>query len=456
MKEKLLKFIKFFIRRDRIKPPQILVLGFGLTIGIGTLLLSLPNATASGVSPGILTALFTATSAVCVTGLVVVDTATYWSGFGHGVILFLIQVGGLGFMTMTTLIFLIAGKRITIKERILIKDSLSSNTLEGVVKFVIYILVFTFAVEAVGALLLSVRFIPEYGFSEGIKLSLFHAISAFCNAGFDLIGDFKSLTPYVEDPVVNFTIMTLIILGGLGFAVINNLLKAKSLKKINLHSKVVLSISAALIVFASVAFFILESGNTNTVGALTWPGKIIASLFMAVTPRTAGFNTLDTASLTNGTLILVMMLMFIGGSPGSTAGGVKTSAFGVVLFSVISILKGRKETEAFGRTIVSDVVKRAIAIIFIGIFLLIVNIVLLTITESASLTEIMFEAISAFGTVGLSMGITPDLTPVGRIIIIITMFVGRVGPLTMAFAIGEVQSTHESGRYKYPEGKILV
>lgn len=456
MKEKLLKFIKFFIRRDRIKPPQILVLGFGLTIGIGTLLLSLPNATASGVSPGILTALFTATSAVCVTGLVVVDTATYWSGFGHGVILFLIQVGGLGFMTMTTLIFLIAGKRITIKERILIKDSLSSNTLEGVVKFVIYILVFTFAVEAVGALLLSVRFIPEYGFSEGIKLSLFHAISAFCNAGFDLIGDFKSLTPYVEDPVVNFTIMTLIILGGLGFAVINNLLKAKSLKKINLHSKVVLSISAALIVFASVAFFILESGNTNTVGALTWPGKIIASLFMAVTPRTAGFNTLDTASLTNGTLILVMMLMFIGGSPGSTAGGVKTSTFGVVLFSVISILKGRKETEAFGRTIVSDVVKRAIAIIFIGIFLLIVDIVLLTITESASLTEIMFEAISAFGTVGLSMGITPDLTPVGRIIIIITMFVGRVGPLTMAFAIGEVQSTHESGRYKYPEGKILV
>lgn len=456
LREKFIKIMKYFIKRDRIKTPQILVFGFGLIIVFGTMLLMLPQATAVGESPGVLTALFTATSAVCVTGLVVVDTATYWSGFGHGVILFLIQVGGLGFMTMTTFIFLIAGKRITIKERILIKDSLSSNTLEGVVKFVIYILMFTFVVEVIGAVLLSTRFIPEYGLSEGIKMSVFHSISAFCNAGFDLMGDYRSVTPYVEDAIVSLTIMMLIVLGGIGFAVINDLFKVRNLKQINLHTKVVLSVSGALIASAALLFFLLESGNPQTLGNLSWPGKMLASLFMAITPRTAGFNTIDTASLTNGTLIIVMVLMFIGGSPGSTAGGIKTSTFGVVLFSLVSILRGRKETEAFGRTITSDVVKRAIAIIIIGVILLMFDIVLLTITESASLTEIMFEAISAFGTVGLSMGITPDLTPIGRMIIIITMFIGRVGPLTMAFAIREIQSTHESGRYKYPDGKILV
>jgi trk system potassium uptake protein TrkH len=454
MKKLSLRIIQFIFKRRRLKPPQILVMGFGALIVLGGLVLTLPIASASGFSTDLLTALFTATSAVCVTGLVVVDTASYWSGFGHGVILLLIQVGGLGFMTMTTLIFLIAGKRITLRERLLIKDSLSSDSLEGIVKFVKYILAFTLIAEITGAVALSFVFVPEFGWKIGWTKAVFHAISAFCNAGFDLMGNFQSMTSYVDNPVVSLTISGLIVVGGLGFAVVYDMIYARRWRNLRFHSKIVLTMTGVLIVGGTILVFLLE--NANTMAALSTQGKVLASLFQSITPRTAGFNTLDTASLTSGTLFLMILFMFIGGSPGSTAGGVKTTTVGVLLFTLISVLSGRKDTEIYGRTITADTVRRALAVTMFGLGLLCVDVFVLSATEKAGLTEIVFEAVSAFGTVGLSMGITPELSSLGRIFIMLTMFVGRVGPLTIAFAIREIQSSKESGQYSYPEGKIIV
>lgn len=441
-------------RKHRLSPPQILVIGFGVLILFGGVLLSMPFSSARGVSTDYLTSVFTATSAVCVTGLVVVDTANHWSPIGQAIILSLIQIGGLGFMTMTTMIFLLAGKRITIRERLIIRDSLSSNTLEGIVRFVRYILLFTFVVEGLGALLLSLVFIPEHGWSKGVGMSIFHSVSAFCNAGFDIVGGFKSLTPYVNDPIVNLVISLLIIVGGLGFSVVHNLVEQRKWKKLHLHTKVVLTVTGFLLVGGTALFFLLESNNTMK--GLPPLGVGLSSFFMSVTPRTAGFNTLDIASLTTGSIFLTILLMFIGGSPGSTAGGVKTTTIGVLIFTLISVLKGRKESEAFGRTINMDIVRRALSITMIGILLLIVDVLVLSVTESATLTELIFEAVSAFGTVGLSMGITTDLTGIGRVFIMLTMFVGRVGPMTIAFAISEMQASKESGQYRYPEGNVIV
>lgn len=441
-------------KKNHFSPPQILVIGFGLLILIGAVLLSMPFSSASGIRTNFLTAIFTATSAVCVTGLVVVDTANHWSPLGQGIILFLIQIGGLGFMTMTTLIFLLAGKRITIKERLIIRDSLSSNTLEGIVRFVKYILLFTLIMESLGALLLLTVFIPEYGWLKGGAMAVFHSISAFCNAGFDIVGDFRSLTPYVNNPMVNLVVSTLIVAGGLGFTVVHDLVEKRKWKLLRLHSKVVLTMTGFLIVIGMLLYIFLEWNNTMK--ELPFVGVGLSSLFMSVTPRTAGFNTLDIASLTSGAIFLTILLMFIGGSPGSTAGGVKTTTIGVLIFTLISVLKGRKESEVFGRTINMDIVRRALSITMIGIILLIVDVMILSVTETANLTELIFEAVSAFGTVGLSMGITPELTSIGRILIMLTMFVGRVGPLTVAFAISEMQSAKESGIFRYPDGNVIV
>ncbi|NTW72034.1 MAG: Trk family potassium uptake protein [Eubacteriaceae bacterium] len=456
--KKLFRYlVKQYVKRDRIKPPQILVIGFGITIFVGALLLTLPIAAKSGESTNFLTALFTATSAVCVTGLVVVDTGTYWTPFGQTVIILLIQIGGLGFMTMTTLMFLIAGKKITIKERIIIADSLSASNLEGVIKFVRYVLLYTFVVEGIGAVLLSIRFIPDYGLVKGILFGIFHAISSFCNAGFDLIGGYRSHMPYVNDFIVNFAVCSLIVLGGIGFAVTNDVLKNKSWRRFNLHTKMVVSITSVLILGGALLFYIMEYNNPGTMADLPWYGKIFASFYQSITPRTAGSNTIDQLSMTNGSIFLTMIFMFIGGSPGSTAGGVKTTTFGVIFMTVVSVLRGRTETEAFGRTIVFDIVKRAMSLVLIGMIILVVDILILSATEQhATLTQVAFEAFSGFGTVGLSMSLTPTLTPIGRVMIILTMFAGRVGPLTIAFAISEIQSAHESGKYRYPEGNILI
>jgi len=432
------------IRRDmgiiKLQPTQVLVIGFASVILIGALLLNLPIASQNGQSVGFINAIFTATSAVCVTGLSVVDTGTYWTLFGKGIILVLIQIGGLGFMTMATMIAIILGKKISLKERLIIQEALNQYSLAGLVRFSKYILILTFMIEGVGAVLLSFRFIPEYGWSTGIAYSIFHSISAFCNAGFDLIGNGRGLTPYVSDPIVSLTIISLIIIGGIGFSVITDIITNKKWKKLSFHTKIVVLITGALLTVGFIGFMLLEWSNPNTLGNLNGSNKFLAGFFQSVTTRTAGFNTLDFAAMTNASKILTIMLMFIGGSPASTAGGIKTTTFGVILFMIISIIRGKTETEIFRKKISRDIVNRALAIAIIGIFLIILITMILSITDSQfAFMDVLFETTSAFGTVGLSLGITPELSVLGKILIIFLMFAGRVGILTIAFALARQQ-----------------
>ncbi len=440
-----------------INPTQTIVLGFMSVIIIGSILLNLPIASADGVSVPFVDALFTASSAVAVTGLTVVDTGTHWSMFGQLTILLLIQIGGLGFMTMITMFAMIIGKRISLKERLLIQSSLNQNDLSGVVRLTKYIIIGTLAIEAVGAILLSLVFVPELGWAEGIWHSIFHAVSAFCNAGFDIIGGGRSLMPYVQNPIVNFTIWTLIILGGLGFTVIIDMFFYRNnIRKWSLHTKLVLIISVLLLMIGFVLYLLLEWRNAATLGDLSVPGKFMAAFFQSVTPRTAGFNTIDTSALTDASKLLTMIFMFIGGSPASTAGGIKTVTFGIVLFTIISQIRGKYDTEVFHRRIPKDNINRALTIMFIALILIISITMILSIIESGnSFMEIIFETTSAFGTVGLSLGITPSLSTFGKVLLSILMFMGRVGPFTVALALAK--STHKNqGKIRYPEDKVII
>ncbi|QEK13640.1 Trk family potassium uptake protein [Crassaminicella thermophila] len=423
---------------------------------MGGILLSLPIASNNGHSVGFINAIFTATSAVCVTGLVVVDTGTYWTVFGQTVIILLIQIGGLGFMTMATFFAIIFGKKITLRERLVMQEALNQFNISGIVRLTQYVLITTFTIEGVGALLLSFKFIPMYGISKGIGLSIFHAISAFCNAGFDLIGGFRSLTPFADDLLINVVICFLIITGGLGFTVIVEILQKRNFKKFSLHAKLVLYITGILLLLGFVAVFILEYNNPDTLGKLTFKGKLLSAMFHSVTPRTAGFNTLPTDKLTTATIFITMVFMLIGGSSGSTAGGVKTTTAGVIVWTIISIIKGKDDTEVFNRRIPRDIINRSLAVVGIAMLLVIFVTMILSITEKGhSFIEIFFEATSAFGTVGLSLGITPKLTWIGKIVLSLTMFAGRVGPLTIALALARQQQKNK-GLIKYPEERVIV
>ncbi|GAB6086848.1 TrkH family potassium uptake protein [Alkaliphilus crotonatoxidans] len=444
------------LEKIRLEPTQVLVMGFGAIILMGAILLNLPIANVTGRSIGFVDALFTATSAVCVTGLAVVDTGTFWSPFGKTIILLLIQVGGLGFMTMATMVALFLGKKISLKERLVIQEALNQNSLAGLVRFTRYIVFGTFAIEGLGAFFLSFRFVPQFGFLKGIAYSIFHSISAFCNAGFDIIGNGVSLMPYVKDPIVNFTVMLLIIVGGLGFSVLVDIILRRSFKKISLHSKITLLSTGILILFGFLFFLLLEWSNPQTLGSLGFGGKLLAALFQSVTPRTAGFNTLNISQLTDASKLMTMIFMFIGGSPASTAGGIKTVTLGVLILTVISVIRGREDTEAFGKRIPRSIVNRSLTIGVVGILIVFGATMVLTVTERAfSFVEVLFEAVSAIGTVGLSMGITPDLSIVGKLLIIVIMFFGRLGPLTVAFALARQQRKNK-GTVKYPEEKVMV
>lgn len=423
------------------------------TILIGTVLLSLPIASRTGESVGFLNALFTATSATCVCGLVVVDTYTQYSIFGQIVIMLLIQIGGLGFMTMATLIFLILGKRITLRERLVMQEALNQLNIAGVVKLAKYILLTTLLFEGIGALLLSLRFVQIYGFSKGVFAGVFHAISAFNNAGFDLTGDFKSLTPFVEDPLINIVIMVLIIFGGLGFSVIYEVFHVRKFHRLSLHSKIVLTMTAILLICGFIGIYAMEYNNPKTLGHLSPEGKILAAAFQSVTSRAAGFNTIDQADMTLAAKYFTILLMFIGASPGSTGGGVKTSTFLLLLLMVYTIIASKEHVEIFGRRIPWDNVFKACVIVLMSLSLIFTVSFLLTLTEKADFIVILFETVSAFAPVGLSLGITPHLTAAGKVLIIFTMFCGRLGPLTIALAISTRKKT---ALIKYPEERVLV
>ncbi|CUH95523.1 putative membrane protein [Propionispora sp. 2/2-37] len=435
----------------RLTSYQILVSGFFGLILLGAFLLMLPVAS-TGQPLSFLDALFTATSAVCVTGLVVVDTGTHFTLFGQIIILLLIQLGALGIMTVTTLLSLLIGKKIHLKERIIMQEALNQLSLAGVVRLTLYVVKITLLIEFIGGTLLAINWYPEFGL-QGIYYGYWHAISAFCNAGFDLFGNFRSLTGYVDDVTVNITIMLLILLGGLGFGVLADLWRFQSFYKLQFHTKIVLVTNAALLVTGFLSILLLEFNNPVTLGELSTGNKLLASLFQSITPRTAGYNTIDIAGMTHASLFVTIILMFVGASPGSTGGGIKTTTFGVVIVAVWSLLTGKEQTVAFERQIPPSVIYKAFAIIFIsGIFIVCIT-MLLSISESVPFLHILFEVVSAFGTVGLTTGITPSLTVTGKLGLMIAMFAGRVGPVTLALAIVLRSKNH---LIKYPNGKIII
>lgn len=438
----------------KLTPVQILSIGFATVILIGAILLNLPIATQDRSRTPFIDCLFVSTSATCVTGLITVDTGTHWNYFGKTVIIFLIEIGGLGFMSFATLIALFLGKRITLKERLVMQEALNSFSLQGLVKMAKYVLIFTSSIQLAGALLLSTQFIPEFGLGKGIYYSIFHSISAFCNAGFDLVGEFRSLTVYAENPVIILTIGSLIIIGGLGFYVWQEIYNFKGLKKLSLHSKVALSGTAFLLIIGTILMFIFESNNPGTMKNMSLKGKILSSFFAAVTPRTAGFNSISTSDMTNAGIFLTIILMFIGGAPGSTAGGIKVTTVGVLLMTVLSIVKGREDTEIYKKRITKDTVYKSLAITTIGLGLVIIVTMILSITEPrATLEYLLYEATSAFGTVGMTLGLTTKLSFLGKIIVAFTMYCGRLGPLTVFLALTK---RAKSNKIKYPEEKILV
>lgn len=443
-----------FKRNFKLKGVQILALGFILVILVGALILTLPISTTSGESTNFLDALFTATSAVCVTGLIVVDTGTYWNMFGQTVIMILIEIGGLGFMSFTTLIAIILGKKITLRERLILQDAMNTFNIQGLVKMVKYVLVFTVSVQFFGALLFSTQFVPEYGLEKGIFYSIFHSISAFCNAGFDVLGNFSSLTSYNSNAVVILVASALIIIGGLGFTVWSELYSSKSLKKVSLHSKMVILMTTVLVLGGTVLMFLFENNNVNTIANMSFMDKVMNSFFASVTPRTAGFNSISTDGMTTAGQFLTIILMFIGGSPGSTAGGIKTTTIGILIVTIICVIQGREDSEVFKRRFSKDLVYKAFTLIFIGISLVIVVTMLLSYTEKgASFISLFYETVSAFGTAGLTLGLTSELSSIGKVLIMFMMYLGRVGPLTVVLSI--TRKKINSG-IKYPEGKILI
>lgn len=435
---------------------KLSAIGFVILIFTGAILLSLPISSRSGIGTPFIDALFTATSATCVTGLIVYDTYSHFSVFGQSIILLLIQIGGLGFMMIGTMFMLVLRRKIGIRERGLLKDSVSTDYIGGVVRLAKHILVGTFIIEGIGALILSIKFSYEMELLPAIFNGIFHSISAFCNAGFDLMGRygrFTSLTKYSGDLVVNTVIMSLIIIGGIGFVVWEDIYNNKlNMEKYKLHSKIVLITTILLIITSALGFYILEKRNLML--NLSIKEIILTSLFQAVTPRTAGFNTIDTASLSEGSKLLTMILMIIGGSPGSTAGGIKTTTFVVAILTVISSVKRTNYLNIYNRRLEENILSRAYSII--TIYLIGATFAMLIISFSQPeliLGDIVFEVFSAIGTVGMSTGITSRFNTISKIIIILSMYCGRVGSLSVLLAVTESKS---NVILKKPVEKIII
>lgn len=457
MKSVLKNIINYLNSMD---PAKVMVIGFASVVLLGALLLNLPIATKSGESIGLLDALFTATSAVCVTGLIVVDTATYWSIFGQVVIITLIQIGGLGFMTIATMFALLTKKKINLRERLLIQESLNQKDLSGMVRLTRYVILITFLIEGIGAILLSFTFIPQFGLGRGVWYSIFHAISAFCNAGFDLMGSvsgpFTSLTSYVDNFMIVMTISALIILGGIGFPVMLDVIRTKKASRLNMHSKVVIFTTAILIGIGSIFIFVVEFNNPKTLGTLSLPGKLLAAFFQSVTTRTAGFNTIDLTLIKESSLFIMMILMFIGASPASTGGGIKTTTLASLVITVRSFISGKGDIEVCERRISGATITKAIGIFFIATALVVFGTLALSLTdEGFTLVECGFEIVSAIATVGLSIGGSPSLTTMGKVVVMIAMFIGRVGSLTIFVALLS-KGARKKPPVRYPEGKIIV
>jgi trk system potassium uptake protein TrkH len=416
----------------RLRPQFVIVLSFFLVILAGGILLSLPAASVKGLPTNFLDAYFTANSATCVTGLVTLDTGTHFSLFGLIIIILLMQIGGLGYMTFSTFMVLVFRQRLFISQKLAVQEALNIHSTRDVLSVLRKVFGIVFFVEGLGALILFVRWLPEFGIKGAFLYAVFHAVSAFNNAGFALPANYANLMPYVTDWTINLTITTLIIIGGIGFIVIADILEHK---RLSLHSKIVISTTLLLIISGTILIMIMEYHNPATLGPLRFDHKVLASYFQAVTPRTAGFNTVNTGKYLPVTALLTMFLMFIGASPGGTGGGIKTTTFALIVATIRATLKGWRDTIIYKRRVPAITVRRAFAVAFLSLAVVAIAIFCLDITEHFSLMEVAFEVFSAFGTVGLSMGITPYLSSVGKIIVIMVMFIGRVGPLTLLISL---------------------
>jgi trk system potassium uptake protein TrkH len=442
---------------SHLSSARVLVLGFALVIIVGAALLTLPIASRDGHSLRFIDALFTATSAVCVTGLVVVDTGTYFTRFGQFVIISLIQIGGLGIMTLSTLLAMVLGKKIGLKERILIQESFNQFGLAGLVRLIRNVIFVTLAFEVTGGILLTLRFMQQFPLDRAIAFGFFHSVSAFCNAGFDLFGQvygpFSSITHYVSDWLVSPVIGGLIVFGGLGFPAIMELAHYPKDKKLSLNTKVVIKVTTLLILVGALFIILIEITNPKTIGGQNFSGKILGALFQSITPRTAGFNSLDIARLKPATWSLMVILMFIGASPSSTGGGIKTTTFGLLIATIMATLKGKDDVELFERRLPKDLVYKALTLTTFAFgWVCFVTLVMSTV-EPYVFLRLFFEVMSGFGTVGLTTGITSHLTDISRLLLIMTMFIGRVGILTVVLALLKINKPTAS---KYIEDRIMI
>lgn len=454
-------------KKIKFSTTQIIALGFMALIATGTVLLMLPAASANGTSTSFVDALFTATTSSCVTGLVVVNTLEHWSLFGHVVILFLIETGGLGVVTIAALFLIILGRRLSLSQRLLLQDAYNIDTLFGIVQLTRKVVLCSLVIQGIGAVFYMIRFIPAYGVAVGIWRSVFTAVSAFCNAGMDLVGE-CSLAVYAGDTLINVTTMVLIIVAGLGFPVWwdiadkvkrirkDRLTPSKAFKKLSLQSKLVLTTTAGLILFGAVFILTADFYHETSLGPLSVKDKILAAFFQSVTVRTAGFETVPQAGFSHPSQIISMILMFVGGSPGGTAGGVKTVTMAVLFLSIFSILHQDKDTEAFGRRISDNMVRKALAVVAVSLTTLLVSIISLSVAmPDVSIMDVAYEATSAIATVGLTRGITGSLTVPAKIIIVLTMYAGRIGPISMALAFNRSGKNKRAGR-QLPEENIMV
>lgn len=431
-------------KKISLSTTQIILLSFLIVILLGTLLLALPVSTKSGESVSFVDALFTATTSTCVTGLVTLPTATTWSLFGQVVILLLIQLGGLGVITIMSGFMLMLNRKLSVGDRMLIQDAFNLNTMSGLADFVKKILLGTLIIEGTGALLYMLVFVPQFG-ARGIWISVFNAVSAFCNAGLDIIGE-SSLCAYAINPIINTVTMLLIVLGGIGYIVwwdVLHVMKNRSARNkhifrhLSLHTKIALSATAALIFGGALLVFVLEYNNPLTLGELSLFDKIQASFFQSVTTRTAGFATVPQENLTGATAVVSMILMFIGGSPVGTAGGVKTVTVVVLLCSALATVRNKNTATVFHRAISGASIRKAVAVVVMFVLILFSAAILLTAVTDAPTVDVLYETVSAAATVGLSRNLTAGLNTAGKLIIIATMYFGRVGPISMAVAFGK-------------------
>lgn len=457
---------RFFIDSKPItlRPAQQIALGFLSVILVGSVLLSLPIAQQMPVS--YLDNLFIATSAVCVTGLSPLVVAESYTIFGQVIIILLMQIGGLSLMTFIALFLIAIGSKLNVSDKIVMQETLNRTTLADITSFIKFIIKYTLFFQLIGIIFLSIRFIPEFGGVDGLYKAIFISISAFNNAGFDILGA-VSLQRYVSDPIINFTVMTLIIMGGLGFSVWFDLRKSsKSILKhipvkrvmtqLRVHVKLVLLVTFILIFSGWLYIFLVEFNNPLSLGPLSLGDKLMASLFQSVTLRTAGFSTLDIGLLRPATLMMMMLFMFIGGSPGGTAGGIKTTTFALVILYVITELRNKDSLVLYNKTISRDVLRRAVTILVLSVGIVFTGIIALSLVQNTSFLPLVFEAFSAMGTVGLSMGITSSLNGWAKGVIIILMFIGRIGPVAIAYTLKSNRVMRRANLVEYPQGQVIV